>query len=59
MCYQVRPTDKESQKKALTDQNKELETRLASAKVDCEEMELQKDDLLERIEEIEAEAEAE
>ena len=58
VCDQIRQTDKESQEKAFAEQNKELETRLASAKVDFEEMELQKDDLLERnskqAEEIEA-----
>ena len=42
-------TDKESQERALAERNKDLETRLALAKVEFEEMEIQKEDMLKRI----------
>ena len=46
---QIRLTDKESQERALAERNKDLETRLALAKVEFEEMEIQKEDMLKRI----------
>ena len=41
--------DKESQRMAIEERNKDLETRLALATVNFEEMELQKEDLLKKI----------